>query len=325
VALACATFPLLWVGGLVTTTKAGMAVPDWPNTFGYNLFLYPWTTWLFGPWDVFVEHGHRLFASAVGLFTIGMLIALLRADDRVWIRRLGMAALALVIFQGVLGGVRVLLNEQTLAMIHGFTGPLFFALVTAIAVCTSQRWRNSSPVVEPLSSRAAGNVRRLAFVTAILVYLQIVLGAVLRHVPIDAEPATFSLAVNFHLAMAGILTLHVIMLVGSILRHVRKVKPLGGLAAFLAVLLLVQMALGAGTWVVKYSVPAWVESWFSIAPARGANVYGGWLQTHVVTAHVAVGSLLLATSTSIALYSACLLPVKRPGNVASARTVGAAL
>jgi cytochrome c oxidase assembly protein subunit 15 len=54
VALACATFPLLWVGGLVTTTKAGMAVPDWPNTFGYNLFLYPWTSWLAGPWDIFV-------------------------------------------------------------------------------------------------------------------------------------------------------------------------------------------------------------------------------------------------------------------------------
>ena len=74
--LACATFPLVWVGGLVTTTDAGMAVPDWPSTYGYNLFLYPWQTWLAGPWDLFVEHGHRLLASAVGMLTIGLLIVL---------------------------------------------------------------------------------------------------------------------------------------------------------------------------------------------------------------------------------------------------------
>ena len=58
--LVCATFPLIWVGGLVTTYEAGMAVPDWPTTYGYNLFLYPWQTWMLGPWDLFIEHGHRL-------------------------------------------------------------------------------------------------------------------------------------------------------------------------------------------------------------------------------------------------------------------------
>ena len=76
VVLACATFPLVWVGGLVTTTDAGMAVPDWPSTFGYNMFLYPWQSWLAGPWDLFVEHGHRLLASSVGLMTIGLVIVL---------------------------------------------------------------------------------------------------------------------------------------------------------------------------------------------------------------------------------------------------------
>ena len=78
VALACATFPLVWVGGLVTTTDAGMAVPDWPNTYGYNLFLYPWQTWLAGPWDIFVEHGHRLLGATVGMMTIGLLAVLWR-------------------------------------------------------------------------------------------------------------------------------------------------------------------------------------------------------------------------------------------------------
>src|SRR3954453_2556847 len=74
VVLAAATFPLLWVGGLVTTTKAGMAVPDWPSTYGYNLFLYPWETWLYGPGDLFIEHGHRLFAALVGLLTIVLVV-----------------------------------------------------------------------------------------------------------------------------------------------------------------------------------------------------------------------------------------------------------
>ena len=74
---ACATFPLIWVGGLVTKYDAGMAVPDWPSTFGYNLFLYPWTTWLFGPWDLFIEHGHRLLGALVGMLTIGLLISVM--------------------------------------------------------------------------------------------------------------------------------------------------------------------------------------------------------------------------------------------------------
>ena len=70
VLLVCRDVSLIWVGGLVTTYEAGMAVPDWPSTYGYNLFLYPWQTWLPGPWDLFIEHGHRLLGATVGLLTI---------------------------------------------------------------------------------------------------------------------------------------------------------------------------------------------------------------------------------------------------------------
>ncbi len=66
-ALVCTVFPLIWVGGLVTTYDAGMAVPDWPGTYGYNMFLYPWTSWLAAPWDLFIEHGHRLLGSLAGI------------------------------------------------------------------------------------------------------------------------------------------------------------------------------------------------------------------------------------------------------------------
>src|SRR5437762_1599186 len=126
VALACATFPLLWVGGLVTTTGSGMAVPDWPTTYGYNLFLYPWKSWITGPWALFLEHSHRLFGATVGILAIAFVAAVWQCDARRWIRWLSVAALCLVVVQGVLGGIRVLRDDEGFAMFHGMTGPLFF-------------------------------------------------------------------------------------------------------------------------------------------------------------------------------------------------------
>src|SRR6476660_6401420 len=171
VALACATFPLVWVGGLVTTTDAGMAVPDWPNTYGYNLFLYPWQSWLAGPWDLFVEHGHRMLAATVGLITIIMLIVFMRSERRKWVRSMGFVALGLVIFQGALGGMRVLFDERTLAMLHGMTGPLFFGLTVALAVITSQRWQLGPSADEQAIARSGAQIRAIATVTTVLAYL----------------------------------------------------------------------------------------------------------------------------------------------------------
>jgi cytochrome c oxidase assembly protein subunit 15 len=320
IALACATFPLLWVGGLVTTTDAGMAVPDWPTTYGYNMFLYPWTTWLAAPWDLFVEHGHRLLASAVGVMTTILLLLLWWKDDRMWMHWLGVAALALVIFQGVLGGMRVLLAERTLAMLHGCIGPVFFALTVAMVVFTSRRWR-AEAAAETFD--CAGHIRRLAIVTCILVYLQMVVGAVLRHVPVVTEPTTFAMAVRFHLALAGIVTLHIAVLASLILIHARRARPLAGLAISLVALVLLQVTLGAATWLVKFSVPEWATE--IITPGSIAVEEGGWLQTHVITAHVALGSLLLVTSVAIALYAQRRLAAHLPTNQIAARRLGAAV
>jgi hypothetical protein len=129
-----------------------------------------------------------------------------------------------------------------------------------------------------------------------------VFGAVLRHVPVVAQPGTFMLAVKLHLALALILTLHVVALLWSIARHARNVAPLGRLGIVLGVVVLLQLLLGAGTWIVKYFVPSWAPAWLA-AMDRSAIVEGGWLQTHVVTAHVAVGSLLLATTVALALQA----------------------
>jgi cytochrome c oxidase assembly protein subunit 15 len=305
VALACATFPLVWVGGLVTTTDAGMAVPDWPNTYGYNLFLYPWQTWLAAPWDLFVEHGHRMLAATVGMITIGLLVVLMRCERRTWVRGLGFGALALVIFQGVLGGMRVLFDERTLAMLHGMTGPLFFGLTVTLAVATSRRWASEAAGESHGQIRGGSQIRMLATVTAVLAYLQIVLGAVLRHVPVDSEPAAFLLAVKFHLLLAGVLTLHVVLLVGLVMFRARQQRPLGRLAIMLVSLVFVQLLLGVATWMEKYSVPSWASEWISHPNMVIRD--GGWMQTNIITAHVATGSAILGTTIAIALYAHCLL------------------
>ncbi len=322
VVLACATFPLVWVGGLVTTTKAGMAVPDWPKTYGYNMFLYPWQTWLAGPWDLFVEHGHRLLASSVGILTIGLVIVTWRCGERRWLRNLSLAALALVIFQGVLGGMRVLLDERTLAMLHGCTGPLFFALTVALAMFTSKSWAPGA-MESAGATPTSGLVRWLAVATCVLVYLQLVFGAVLRHVPVDSEPAAFALAVRFHLFMAGVLTLHVFLLAWLVVRHFRGVRPLFWLALALCGLITVQLLLGAATWVVKFAAPAWAAPWLSNTAITIRA--GDWFETNIITAHVAVGSLLLATSVAIALtawhsFSASSVSLR----TASPRSIGVA-
>ncbi len=298
--LACATFPLVWVGGLVTTTDAGMAVPDWPNTYGYNMFLYPWQSWLSGPWDLFVEHGHRLLASSVGMLTIGLVIVMWRSHERRWLRNLSLVALALVIFQGVLGGMRVLLDERTLALLHGCTGPLFFAVTVALFVFTSKSWMSSTEI-SSAAIPVAAIVRTLAIVTTVLVYLQLVFGAVLRHVPVDGDPGAFMLAVRFHLFLAGVLTMHVVLLAWLTLRNFRRVQPLSRLVLALCGLIVVQLLLGGSTWIVKFAVPGWATPW--LPASEFAIQADGWLQTNIITAHVAVGSLMLVTSLAIALFA----------------------
>src|SRR5713226_5856519 len=104
VVTACATFLLLFIGGLVTSKGAGLAVPDWPTTFGYNMFLYPWSEMV---GNILYEHSHRLVASCVGLLTIALAVALWFGERRTWLRWLGVTALLVVIAQGILGGLRV--------------------------------------------------------------------------------------------------------------------------------------------------------------------------------------------------------------------------
>ena len=197
---------LICSGGLVTSHDAGMAVPDWPNTFGYNMFLFPVSRWVGG---VFFEHTHRLIASTVGLLTVVLCIALFVIEDRRWVKTLGLIAVGAVVVQGILGGLRVTENNAVLGLFHGCLAQGFFALMATIALVTSRFWErleragtegnaatnhtstrravglaseaalHKSPLTSHLSLLTS--CRAWVVVVTGMVFLQLVLGASMRH------------------------------------------------------------------------------------------------------------------------------------------------
>jgi cytochrome c oxidase assembly protein subunit 15 len=175
---ALATFVLIGFGGLVTSKEAGLAVPDWPTTYGYNMFLVPFDEWI-GKFGIFEEHSHRLVASFVGLLTIVLAAWLWVKDSRNWVRRLGIGAVVLVVAQGVLGGLRVTEINQNLGLIHGAMAQLFLLLVCGIALVTSNWWRR----VNLSEGDGAGFAALTGALVAVicLVFVQLLLGATMRH------------------------------------------------------------------------------------------------------------------------------------------------
>jgi len=171
---AIATFLLLAAGGLVTSHDAGMSVPDWPNSYGYNMFLFPPSKWIGG---IFYEHTHRLWASGVGFMTTILAIWLWLKDPRRWMKWLGVAAFLMVVAQGVLGGLRVTLDMDNLGAVHGIVGQSFFVLMCAIALFTSEFWRKI--VVEEKFNVPAG-LRALVLIATVLIFCQLALGATMR-------------------------------------------------------------------------------------------------------------------------------------------------
>ena len=300
IVLVIATFPLIWIGGLVTTYKAGMAVYDWPNTFGYNMLLYPIAKWLRGSFDLFIEHGHRLFATFVGCLTIALVVTVYRSESRTWVKRFSVGMLLLVILQGVLGGMRVLLDRQTLALIHGCTANIFFATTVAMAVFTSRLWR------EPASGlQTSPKLARLCWTTTAIAYTQIVIGAHVRHVTHSMSGSVFKAAVFFHLIVAGLLALSILYQGGHIMLNHFGVRKLRTPSMFLSLFVLIQVALGGASWVLKYSWPQFMSQ-FQFA-AEHTITAQSFLQGVVVTAHVATGSLILVFSLTLSLRTSRLM------------------
>jgi cytochrome c oxidase assembly protein subunit 15 len=172
---AFATLLLICSGGMVTSKNVGLAVPDWPTTFGYNMFLFPVSKWIGG---VLFEHTHRLIASTVGILTIILAIWLWRVEDRQTIKTLGLLAVAGVILQGILGGLRVTMLKDQIGIFHACLAQAFLGLIVLIAIMTTNFWRSLSPTVDPTRIRS---IKTLAIVTTIAIYAQLALGATMRH------------------------------------------------------------------------------------------------------------------------------------------------
>ncbi|MCH2114986.1 MAG: cytochrome oxidase assembly protein [Pirellulales bacterium] len=290
--LACATFPLIWVGGLVTTNDAGMAFRDWLTSDGTFFLFYDW---LSAAGDKFVEHGHRLLGALAGFLSLGLAIVTWRCESRGWVRQLSLLVLASVVLQAVLGGMRVVLDERVLALIHGCTGPLFFLLCVMMVVVTSRWWKSGVTLAE---KGPAAKVFRLAVLCTGLAYLQLVVGAALRHSPRmthESAGGVFQLAVYFHLVLAALIVAYVFLLAWKCFRH--RLQRVTGLA--LLALVAMQICLGLGSWLVKYGMPSWATR--LLGERTFVNHADDGLQAALVTSHVATGSLILAASLVIAL------------------------
>ena len=258
-----ATSVLILLGGLVTNTGAALAVPDWPNTFGYNMVLFPWSRMVGG---ILYEHSHRLMGALVGVLTLALAGALWREGGR--LRRLGIIAVAAVVAQGVLGGLRVVLLEDTLAIFHGCLAQAFFALLAVIVLLTAPRGRIVAPPVEPA-------LRGLAVLAAVLVYVQILFGALLTHAG----------RIDLHLAGA-VLVFVLVPIVAAQLRRTGDTVAVP-MSRLVTVLLGVQLLLGVGSYLARFS-PVWI-------PGEQLTV------TALPVAHRLIGSLILAAAVVLAV------------------------
>ncbi len=265
---AVCTLPLLYVGGSVTTYRVGMAVPDWPTTFGINMFLF--NMWEH-PFGVRVEHSHRLYGALVGVETLFLAGWLLAFEPRRWMKSLGVLAVALVIVQGVLGGFRVTQNSTLIAAVHGCVGQMYFALIVALCVFTGRRWQAAA-----LAREDGRGIERLGWAVLALVPTQIALGSWLRHY--GTRPALFS-----HGAMAAAVLGSCLFLAFRVFHRKRDWPALAPSALALAVLATLQVALGIGAFV-------------SLLPFGGTPRFVSFYQAVTRTAHQTSGALLFAAA-----------------------------
>jgi cytochrome c oxidase assembly protein subunit 15 len=283
--VAACTVLLVAAGGMVTSTDSGLSVPDWPTTYGWNMFTFPISKWVGG---IRYEHSHRLIASTVGFLTVILALWTWRGEPRAWVRKLGFAALGAVVLQGLLGGITVLLFLPPAVSIgHAGLAQIFLCLTVTLALVTSPGWKNA---VEPADDPS---LRRIAAFTTGLIYVQILIGATMRHnaagLAIPDFPFVFGgvippvwtakIAIHYaHRVVALLVTAAIVATSSHVLYHHRGRRELTRPAVLLLGLVFVQITLGA------------FVIWSGKNPV-------------INTAHVVNGATVLATSLVLTLRS----------------------
>ncbi|MCG8607786.1 COX15/CtaA family protein [bacterium] len=297
--VATSTFFLIVVGGLVTSTGSGLAVPDWPNTYGHFMFAFPFSKMVGG---ILYEHGHRMVATIVGFLMTVLAVWLWVKEPRKWVRWLGLWALVAVIAQGILGGITVLfLLPTSVSVMHACLAQAFFCMTLCLAVFTSKGWL-SGP--EKLEDRSKPRIQDLAIITTACVFLQLILGAIMRHtgagLAIPDFPLAFgriippiktqAIAIHFlHRVGAVLVTLSVIATSVQVFRFYKQsAKLMRPVFSLLAALILQIVLAGLTIWTQKAVIPT--------------------------TAHVAVGAFILANCLFLTLRAHLML---RPGEEAA--------
>ena len=283
---------LIWAGGLVTSTGSGLAVPDWPLSYG--MLMPPMVG------GILYEHGHRMVATLVGILTTVLAIWLWRVEPRRWVRRLGAAALAMVITQGVLGGITVIFLLPTpVSLTHATLAQTFFCVVVLLAFATSREWKTAASRTD----RAHPSLRVVAVITTGAIYVQLILGATVRH-----TGAAFAIP-DFPLAFGGL------------------VPPLetAPVVIHFAHRMFALVVLGVSGWLIsriwreyssdpRFTRPGIVLSCLVVVQVLlGGTIVWTSRAVFPATAHVATGALLLATSWLLTLRAFIhLTPVAAP-------------
>jgi heme a synthase len=322
-----ATLLLICSGGMVTSKGVGLAVPDWPTTFGYNMFLFPVSKWVGG---ILFEHTHRLMGSIVGFLTIILAMWLWLSDDRRWVRNLGVIALGGVILQGILGGLRVTMMKAEIGIFHACIAQAFLGLLVVIAVVTTNFWRTLEN--RRVNTQNFGLSKTLAVTITIAIYVQLGLGATMRHQHRDLAILDFPTANGAWIPDTSATAL-------AKVNAWRDARSLSAVTAFQIWLQMVHrfLALIIAIAVVAFCLRVSRDALGFIALKRLSIFWvtgiacqialGAWIiwsnkAADVATAHVALGAVMLSFGVSISAICWRVVTVSRHGapNATPART-----
>ena len=299
-----ATLLLICSGGMVTSKNVGLAVPDWPTTFGYNMFLFPVSKWVGG---ILFEHTHRLIASAVGFLTIILAIWLWWGEQRQRVRNLGVLALAGVILQGILGGLRVTMMKDQIGIFHACVAQAFLGLLVFIALATTKFWLSIAD--RHFDSQKFSTIKALAISITVAIYVQLALGATMRHQHRDLAILDFPTANGAWIPDTSATAL-------AKINAWRDARALSDVTAFqiwlqmahrfLALIIAIGIIAFCGRVWRGPGAPAVLKRlsvlWFTLV--FGQIALGAWViwsnkAADVATAHVALGAVMLSFGVSI--------------------------
>jgi cytochrome c oxidase assembly protein subunit 15 len=295
VVLSVATLFLIIAGAAVTSNEAGLSVPDWPLSYGKVMPEMKD--------GVFYEHGHRMVATTVGFLTTVLAVWLAVADKRSWMKKLGFAALAAVIVQGVLGGLTVLYQlPKPVSIAHACLAQLFFALTVVFTLVLSREWIEGTP--EVVADHGFPSFRSMAVVVPVLILVQLALGAAFRHKAAGVIP---------HIVGAILVSAAILYEAISLLTQFPVHKILNKASFTMIGVIVVQLLLGLGAYITRSDA---AES-RQISP----------MLVLATVAHTAVGAVALASAihTAVQVRRHVQQPQQQIASSSSSSSTGAGI